>query len=430
MLRLVGTELRREIRDAAALEVRPASKKPGARRVLFLDHTAAMGGGEIALLNALEAIDRDRVDPVVVLFLRRGAACGKTRGSAGVETYLLELDAPVGDARKDTLGLGAVLGFRKFWTAAAFVRRLAKLIRALQPEVVHTNSLKSDVLGGLAAWLAGVPCVWHVRDRIAEDYLPGPAAWMIRRMARWIPRRVVANSEATLQTLQLPPRYAKRRRARVVHDGVSGQWRMGEVAASKVQHRQGHLRIGIVGRISPWKGQDVFLRAAAEVRKQFPHAHFAIIGAALFAEHAYEDSLRALVRELGLEENVEFTGFRQDVPALMAELDILVHASTIGEPFGQVVAEGMAAGCAVIATRGGGVPEIVVDGESGLLVPMGDAAAMAEAILRLASDAELRKRLGEAGRQRIFERFTIEKTARALEDCWEELCGGRPGTDQ
>jgi len=331
----------------------------------------------------------------------------------------------VGQVRKEALGIKAALGLGKIFKAAGFVRRLAKLIRALRPEVVHTNSLKSDVLGGLAAMLAGVPCVWHVRDRIAEDYLPGPAAWMIRRMARWVPRRVVANSAATLQTLRLPARFTNRRRARVVHDGVSGQWRA--TRRPGAERQRDALRIGIVGRISPWKGQDVFLRAAAEVRKQFPQARFAVIGAALFAEHDYEKTLHALVDELGLGESVEFMGFRQDVPALMAGLDVLVHASTIGEPFGQVVAEGMAAGCAVVATRGGGVPEIVVDGESGLLVPMGDAAAMAGAIVRLARDAELRRRLGEAGRKRILDQFTIEKTARALEACWEELCGGRSG---
>ena len=88
-------------------------------------------------------------------------------------------------------------------------------------------------------------------------------------------------------------------------------------------------------------------------------------------------------RNWGWSGAVDFLGFREDVPELMRGLDILVHASVIGEPFGQVVAEGMAAGCAVVATRGGGVPEIVVDGESGLLVEMGDAAGMAAAIGRL-----------------------------------------------
>ncbi len=422
----------------------------GPRRILFVDHTAAMGGGEIAILNVFRGMDRKRFTPVVVLFAE-GPLAEKLRagGVGGVETHIFPLDAAVGGARKDALGAGAVLKIGKLWAAAGFVRRLARFIRELRPDVVHTNSLKADVLAGFAALRAGAPCVWHVRDRIASDYLPGAAARVMRRLARWVPARVVANSAATLETLRMPARFLKSGRARVVHDGVAAEWLAEKTQNAKLKTQNAAdakldtsaaqssalstapLRIGIIGRISPWKGQDVFLRAAAEVIKRSPvggggeagEARFEIIGAALFAEHAFEEKLRGMVRELGLEKSVAFLGFREDVRELVGQLDILVHASTVGEPFGQVVAEGMAGGCAVIATRGGGVPEIVIDGESGLLVPMGDHMAMAAAIERLAGDANLRRRLGEAGRKRIAEHFTIEKTVRELEAVWEELSG-------
>src|SRR5207302_666535 len=144
--------------------------------------------------------------------------------------------------------------------------------------------------------------------------------------------------------------------------------------------------IGLVGRISHWKGQHIFIAAAAQVVKRFPSARFEIIGSALFGESAYEEEVRSQVKSLGLEGVVTFTGFCEEVLVRIQGLDILVHASTIGEPFGQVVVEGMVLGKPVVATNGGGVPEIVVNGETGVLVEMGDATAMAEAICGLLAD--------------------------------------------
>ena len=180
-------------------------------------------------------------------------------------------------------------------------------------------------------------------------------------------------------------------------------------------------RIALVGRIAGWKGQHIFLQAAALVRDRFPQARFQIIGAPLFGEYEYEQSLHRMVRDLGLEDQVEFLGFREDVPALLAGVDLVVHASTLGEPFGQVVIEGMAAGKAVIATDGGALPEIVIPGVTGLLVPMGDAPAMAEAMAALLSNPARAEAMGAAGRERVRERFTIGHTVRKLEGIYEYL---------
>ena len=122
---------------------------------------------------------------------------------------------------------------------------------------------------------------------------------------------------------------------------------------------------------------------------------------------------------------VEFTGFRMDVPNLIAGFDVLVHASTIGEPFGQVVIEGMAAAKPIVATNGGGIPEIVIDEVTGLLVPMGDAPAMASAICRVLADPANARRMGQAGRQRALECFTIERTARQAQALYDELLARR-----
>jgi glycosyltransferase involved in cell wall biosynthesis len=377
--------------------------------VLFVDHTATWGGGEVALFHLVRALDPAHYQPVVLLF-SDGALADKLR-AAGVETHVLPMDSRVIEARKDDLGGGTLLRMRDVASTLAFVGRVRRFMRRQGVAIVHTNSLKSDLIGGLAARAARLPLVWHVRDRIADDYLPAKVARAFRLMCRVVPTRVIAISEAVKQTLGRNPR------VRVIHDGTPVS---DEPLSVQAINRDGPL-IGLVGRITPWKGQDVFLRAASIVRRKFPNARFQVIGAALFGERDYEQQLRELARSEGLSDAVEFTGFRTDVPDLIARLDLLVHASTTGEPFGQVVIEGMAAAKPVIATRGGAIPEIVIEGQTGLIVPMGDADAMARAIATLLSDPDRAAEMGRAGRQRVLERFTIQHTGRGVEAVYREL---------
>jgi glycosyltransferase involved in cell wall biosynthesis len=154
-----------------------------------------------------------------------------------------------------------------------------------------------------------------------------------------------------------------------------------------------------------------------------------VVGAALFGEEDYTRHLHVLTGELGLEDAVEFTGFRTDVPQLVESMDILVHASILPEPFGQVVIEGMAAGKPVIATDGGGVTEIMVHGVTGLLVKMGDEKEMADAILQLLNDPALAQRMGEAGSRRVIDHFTIQRTADRVQSVYDYVSGDAQTTD-
>jgi glycosyltransferase involved in cell wall biosynthesis len=166
----------------------------------------------------------------------------------------------------------------------------------------------------------------------------------------------------------------------------------------------------LIGRISPWKGQHVFLRAAARVLKRFPEARFVIAGAAIFGEEAYEKQLHRLVRELAIADQVDFLGFSTDVPSVIEGLDVVAHASTLPEPFGQVIIEAMASAKPVVATLGGGVTEIIDDNITGLLVPMGD-------------DQEM----GYRGRIRVLRQFTIDKTVRQVQEVYDFLLDTRDG---
>jgi glycosyltransferase involved in cell wall biosynthesis len=391
-------------------------------RVLFLDHTAKIGGGEIALLNLIRNLDRTFIDPIVLLFAE-GPLVQRIRPHA--ETHVLPLSAAVGGASKDRLGWKSLLQCRAAFMTLLHVWKVARLARRMRVDLIHTNSLKADIIGGFAGLLARVPVIWHVRDRIDPDYLPAPVVRIFRWLSRTVPDYVIANSAATLATLQL--KVDERYRARVVHNGCTSVVHDGcdvDDATTQAQMAPNYrVRIGLIGRISPWKGQHIFLQAAALLHQQYPAAKFEIIGAPLFSESEYEVHLRELCRNLNLTDAVEFAGFVEDVPARIAELDIVVHASTTGEPFGQVIIEAMAEQKPVVATNGGGVPEIVQDGITGLLVPMGDAPAMAGALRYLLDHPETAAQMGREGRKRVLAQFTIQRTARMVESVYRELLG-------
>lgn len=400
------------------------------RRVLFFDHTAVWSGGEIALYHLIDALDPTRYIPVVVL-CEEGPLAVKLR-DRGIEVYLLPLNPSVTHTRREAIGAGYLLRVKDIARVIAYVVRFARFARQQRVEIIHTNSLKSDILGGLGGRLIGIPVIWHIRDRITAEYLSRPLATLFRFLSRYLPRHVVANSHSTYQTLlgeekvpgfasALPPEeLSSQSHYTVVHDGIP----LNSFEATPTSRSKPPC-IGIVGRLSPWKGQHIFLEAAHRIHQRFPDAQFQIIGAALFDESDYEAQLHEMCHENQLKEYVKFMGFRNDVGECIRKLDILVHASTIGEPFGQVVIEGMIAGKPVVATQGGGIPEIITHDCSGILIPMNDSQALSEAVCRLLEAPDEAHIMGLRGRERVLEHFLIEKTVHKIEALFDQFA--RPG---
>ncbi|HKD55493.1 MAG TPA: glycosyltransferase family 4 protein [Steroidobacteraceae bacterium] len=397
-------------------------RQTGARpiRVLYLDHTAQLSGGELALARLLGALDRTRVEPIVVL-AEDGPLYARLTTQHSIDTHILPLSEKVRHVRRGTLGIAGLIGqVRSLFALWGYARRISRFARRCRPDLIYTNSLKSDFYGALAAQLSGVPVIWHIRDRIEDGYLPRPAVWLVRTLARHLPICVVANSASTLATLRL----GGGRRTAVIASGLTRE---------HIERCHGPRpvntvpQIGMIGRLASWKGQDVFLRAAALLLQAGVAARFRIVGSAMFGEEACEQQLRQLAATLGIEEHVEFLGF-SDVPTILLSLDVLVHASTMPEPFGQVIIEGLAAGLPVIASDGGGAREIIEHGKTGLLVRMGDPAALAATLAGLLADPEQARRLGVAGRRHALENFTVEQSARRSETLYEELL--QPSTER
>ncbi len=375
----------------------------------LLDHTAELGGAELALVRLLDSVEPDEVDAVVVLF--SSGPLEQRLLASGHEVVVVPL-AP--GLLRTSRRLSRASALRTAVRSAAFVPRLVVRLRGLDVDVIHTTSLKADLLGGAAARLLRLPLVWHVHDRISGDYLPGWVARTFRALARHLPSAVVANSAATAATLP------GARRLVVVHPGLTA-----DQVASAPRSRQpdGVPVVGLVGRLSPTKGQHVLVRAARRVVDVRPDVHFRLVGSAAFGAGDYETDLRKEVHRLRLDDHVTFAGFSDDPRDELAKLTVCVHASTVPEPFGQVVTEAMAWGVPVVATRGGGVDEIVDSAESALptalLVEPNDDAALAEAILEILAapdDALTRAALAHAD---VTRRFVAAQGARQLVDLWK-----------
>jgi glycosyltransferase involved in cell wall biosynthesis len=372
--------------------------------VAFVDHVATLSGGEVALSRLIAALPN--VNAAVIL-----GEDGPLRAAleqAGAAVDILPLDERARDVRRAQLGLRRV-PLRAFWLTARYAWHLAKRLRELDPDVVHTNSLKSGYYGALAARLARKPVIWHLHDRLSDDYLPPAAVRLTRAAIRWLPDLVICNSETTQRAAGLPETAAYP----VIANPCSFTAQRGR--------RIGTVRtIGTVGRLAPWKGQDVFLRAFATVAAVAPDLEARVIGAALFGEDDYAAELRDLARDLGIADRVTFTGFVSDVAGQLSGLDILVHSSVVPEPFGQVVVEGLAAGIPVVASNAGGPAETITDGDNGLLVAPGDVEALAGALQRLIADARLRARLSAAGLARAAD-FHPAAIGAAVEHLYRSL---------
>jgi glycosyltransferase involved in cell wall biosynthesis len=375
-------------------------------RIAYIDHCAQLSGAELGLLRLLPAMPE--VDAHVIL-AEDGPLVPSLR-KAGVSTQILPLASRSRNLRRKDAALSRQ-NLLAILSTLLYALRLSGRLRELKPDLVHTYSLKAALYGGLAGRLLGIPVVWHLHDRIAEDYLPPAAVRLVRRFGPRFSDAVIANSEASLKTLGLMPA------------SVSSWVIEYPIMQSSVTWlpRRSVFTIGMVGRLAPWKGQHIFIEAFARAFPDGPE-RAVIVGAPLFGEDGYERELRVQTRTLGLNGRVEFAGFREDIQAELRGFDVLVHASTIPEPFGQVVLEGMAAGLAVVASGAGGPSEVIEDGVTGLLFTPSDVDELALTLRRLAADAGLRERLGLAGRQRA-QKFSPDAIAGQVLGVYTSLLG-------
>ena len=379
--------------------------EPGRLHVGIVDHTAQLGGAELALLRLLDEVG-DTVRVSIVLF-EDGPLAERLR-AGGRDVRILALPASVNAMRRDELDLG--MAVKTAGRLALHGWHLARLLRSLDVDVVHSTSLKANLVTATLRPFIGRPVVWHVHDRIAHDYLPARTVSLVRQMAR-IPRVVIANSAATAATLKT------RADVKIVPPGLSPE----QIRDSPRPRPGGRPTIGVVGRISETKDQVTFVRAAARVRERDGEARFLIVGAPEFGADDYARRVVSEVSRLGLEESVDLTGFVDDPTRLVDELTVVVHTAAVPEPFGQVVTEAMARGVPVIATAGGGVNEIFEPGPNsvGWLVPPASPDELANAISEALADPREAERRGSRAWEMVRTRYPVTRTAQLVLQAWE-----------
>ena len=388
-------------------------------KVLYVNHTAEVSGGERSLLTLLEGLPSG----VEALVASPRGQLSRAVEQLGVPT--VRIPGITGSLRPHALHTPLALG--ELGLAAA-VTRVA--VRRHRPDVVHANSIRAGIVVGLGH-LAPAKIV-SVRDCLP----PGPIANATMRLIADTAATVIANSDYTAQSIR---ELAPRARVEVIHSAVDLK-RFDPDRLDRAQARDGlgvagesRLVLGVVAQLTPWKGQDTAIEALKMVCADGIDAQLLLIGSPKFVaratrydNEAYAASLRTLVSDLGLEDRVSWLGEREDVPDLLCALDVLLLPSW-EEPFGRAVVEAMALGVPVIATNVGGPAEIITDGDEGYLLPPREPRSWALAISRLAREPEFAREMGRAGRRRVEAAFTVGHHAAAMIDVYEHALAGTGG---
>ena len=390
----------------------PAAPDGGRTRLLMFVNGFAMGGTERHVVNLGRSLDRSKFDIHLACFRRWGH-------------FLEEIEEsrlPIWEYTIDSLHNRQTLREQL---------RFARDLGRHRIQIVHTYNFYPNVFALPAARLARAPrVVASIRDTgVYQTSMQKRVQRLVCRMAHCI----VVNAEAVRQWL-IEEGY-ERKKIVVIRNGVdlSRFERTGD--GRRLRQDLGVPPrapiVAVVSRLHELKGLDDFLAAAAALAARHPEVRYLIVGDRLAVkdgtvvkEDAYRASLEGLARRLGIADRVVFTGFRLDIPQILQEVAVSVLPS-LSEGLSNFLLESMAAGVPVVATRVGGSPEAVGDGETGLLVPTRNAAALARAIDALLTDHDLARRMGQAGRRRMEERFSLEAMARATERLYSSLLGRR-----
>jgi glycosyltransferase involved in cell wall biosynthesis len=386
-------------------------------QVLYINPTGQLGGAEYSLLDLAVSLDRQRFQPLLAC-LGNGPLVDAA-SARGLDVLTLAIPERVAhlSLKGTRSGLGGLAA------AAAAAAPLVRDLRALAKNaaIVHTNGNKAHLLGTLAAGRASL--VWHVRD----FWKRGAVERGLVRLANMKADAVVANSAAV--HAHLLRMGVSRAIAHAVPNGIDAErfTPNGPVAPLREEFRWEPRApvVGIVGMLARWKGQDVLLRAFQQVLRQRPDARCVVVGDEIYVtagQTGFRQELHALVQKLRIGHAVAFAGYRTDTPALLRAMNVVVHASVEPEPFGRVVAEGMACGRAVIATDAGGAPEVTgPSGGAAILVPPGDVEALASAVTQLLDYPLEARRLGVQGRRRIVATFPVALHVSRVQALYEQI---------
>jgi glycosyltransferase involved in cell wall biosynthesis len=402
-------------------------------KLAFLSALGEMGGAERSLYDVLASLRAARPDWELSLIVPSAGTLAERAARLGVSVSVVEF--PGGLARLGDAGAGGPAGRRvgrarlllNLATAAPgvvfYLRRLRRELRRIAPDVLHANGLKPQMLSALSQTRGRPPVVWHVHDYVSARPL---VARLIKRCA---PRcaRAVVNSRSVAADLRAV--CGVELKTHLLYNAVdldnfspAGSRLDLDSLSGLPPAEPGTVRVGLLATMARWKGHETFLKSLSMLPTDARVRGY-VIGGAVYQTRGSQlgsEELRACASRLGLEGRVGFTGFVEDAASAIRALDVLVHASTEPEPFGLAIVEGMACGRSVVLSRAGGAAEILEGCEAALSHLPGDADGLSAQIGRLAESAELRARLGHAGRLVAEQRFDRARLAEELAGVYEE----------
>ena len=373
-------------------------------RILYVHGIEAIGGAERDLIALLKTLDRHKWEPHVVC-----------PGTGPFREQLHAIAVPTHALRLPPWRKPLAVFQRR-----SAIGRLGALVSQLDPALVHVNDIwwVPHTVRAIASGRShSMPIVAHVRQEIEPE-----------KVGRYELDRVEAVIAISRQIEQsLITGGVSMSRVQTLYSGIDFPKRQSSHEDQGIRRLiglpSGAVLLGTVANLFPRKGYEVMLRALPAIVHAVPMVHYVIVGS---DDHGYADRLKRLASELTIADRVHIVGFQDPVQPFVAALDLYMHPALM-EGFGIAVVEAMAMGKAVVATTTGGLPEVVAQGETGLLVPPGDAESLAEAAIFLLENKFKREQMGVCGRMRAQERFSLDASVAHMEQLYGDVLRTQKG---
>ena len=385
-------------------------------RILYYEPSSGFGGSARSLKDILSKLDSNVFHPVVAV-LDDGPAI-KEIAALGFEVIQLI------DKRGEAGPVFTVDLINGYWNYLLFIfkrvlpigLKLFFLIRKERIDLIHINSpIRNGLEAILAARLTGVTAICHPRS-----------TWRWSRIEQWAAGMVSKYICLTDEAQKMYEQYVQKEKLIKIYNGIDFEKLSAMIGLKDIRKELGigasHKIVGIVSRITEGKGIDNFLKAAKAVLSEDADIKILVVGEAITEDEVrFKKNLLALVDELDIADDVIFTGWREDVLDVISIMDVMVQASTMPEGFGRTCVEAMALSVPLVVTNVPGPSEIVVNQETGLIVPPGDIKAMAGAVLAILRDRALSDRFARNGRIRAERLYDLNMTVKQIENIYLEL---------
>lgn len=390
-------------------------------KLLCIDHvTKILGGAELNLLQLLDDLDRNRFSPMVACV--KESVLANELDKRSVRQSYFELDQIVSEFRLVNRRFAFMRGVKSIGALQNTANQLAEIGKQEQTELFLSITNKDHFAAGIAARRLGIPSIWWINDIIAREFFSPIVMMAFSFMARRYASHLVTVSERGKEALISLGIKAKK--ITTIHNGIDANFyqRTNDLA---LRHQLGipddAFVVTTLGRITPWKGQRIFVQAAKALAKQRPNTYFLIIGGIFNEDQAYADSLKADIASANLGSRLQLVEFCKDVTQAYAASNLFVHCALKPEPFGRVLIEAMSSEVPVVGARDGGVKEIIKDGETGIFVTPGNVEEYINAMSSLIDNPQRTLAMGKRGREDVINRFSLKRTVSQFETLMEKM---------